>query len=573
MANLLGDVDVTVATKHYTASLPQVKTTSRRKTRVLSPPLAKTTGKENGQGKISSAALSIPSPTADDIYEDGVFPSTIDNHNDNDNTTLPSSPLARATERKTAIPIKVEEEDDDGMEVAQAVGHASISVASVNMTASRPVPKIEEVELPTPTSSSPTRAPTEAINSSAWNDITSKLNVVSSSPNEPVAHGKLDAGDAVEADGSLHFFWLDYTELNGSLLLFGKVKDKRTGTFVSCFVKIDNVLRKLYFLPREHRHKFGRDTAEEIDMGDVYTEVDQMMTKLKVQMHKMKPCSRKYAFELPDIPKEADYLKLLYPYDKPTLPEGTQGETFSHVFGTNTSLFEQFVLWKDIMGPCWLKVEEADFTVVNNASWCKLELQVGKPNLITVLKDTDLEAPTLTLMSIALRTMMNVKDNKQEIMVASARIYENVSLTDTTPAEKLPCKTLTIVRPLPDGYPTGFKLDADKHIGTIKMEKTELGLLSLFLGHLQRVDPDVLIGHKLEDIDYSVLLSRLKDRKVPGWHRIGRLRRSDWPKNMGRGGGSFFAERQLVAGRLLCDLANDQGKVSHEFLTTCGFSY
>lgn len=59
----------------------------------------------------------------------------------------------------------------------------------------------------------------------------------------------------------------------------------------------------------------GRETTEEIEMGDVYTEVDEIMTKLRVGTHKIKPCSRKYAFELPDIPKEADYLKLMYPYD------------------------------------------------------------------------------------------------------------------------------------------------------------------------------------------------------------------------------------------------------------------
>ena len=50
-------------------------------------------------------------------------------------------------------------------------------------------------------------------------------------------------------------------------------------------------------------------------MSDVYGEVDQIMTRLRVSMHKIKPCTRKYAFELPDIPKEADYLKLLYSYD------------------------------------------------------------------------------------------------------------------------------------------------------------------------------------------------------------------------------------------------------------------
>jgi len=79
---------------------------------------------------------------------------------------------------------------------------------------------------------------------------------------------------------------------------------------------------------------------------------------------------------------------------------------------------------------------------------------------------------------------------------------------------------------------------------------------------LEKLDPDVLMGHQLQDVDYSILLSRMRERKTPGWHRIGRMKRSDWPKSMGKGGGSFFAERQLVSGRLLCDIANDMGKVS-----------
>ena len=47
---------------------------------------------------------------------------------------------------------------------------------------------------------------------------------------------------------------------------------------------------------------------------DVYSEVDEIMTRMKVDMHKIKACTRKYAFELPDVPKEGQYLKLLYPY-------------------------------------------------------------------------------------------------------------------------------------------------------------------------------------------------------------------------------------------------------------------
>ena len=59
----------------------------------------------------------------------------------------------------------------------------------------------------------------------------------------------------------------------------------------------------------------GRESSEEIEMGDVYQEADNVMSRHQVGMHKIKPCSRKYAFELPDVPREGDYLKAMYPYN------------------------------------------------------------------------------------------------------------------------------------------------------------------------------------------------------------------------------------------------------------------
>ena len=575
MAGLLGEVDVNVPSQRRTVGVKPVRDESRRKTRFLSPPLTETKSAQSGPRRHAESVPSPePPPPQDSFIDDSADVTTANDYDDvaMSDPAVPSSPISQAVDRKTQAQNKAidDDDEDDMMEVAQAKAHSLAASKAVNKSGSRPVPKPKAEEYPTPESSSPTRPPAEEVDPSSWTQITNKLNVIQSTPaSETTNSGKLQARDAVEENGSLRFFWIDYAELNGNLLLFGKVKNKTSGHFASCFVKVDNIMRKLYFLPREYRQKHGRDTADEVGMNDVYEEVDELMTKLShsskntVEKYRIKPCSRKYAFELPDIPREADYLKLLYPYENPPLPMETKGETFSHVFGTNTSLFEQFVLWKNIMGPCWLKIEDADFSAVNNASWCKLELQVDRPNSITPLGDSDnLEAPPLTMMSIALRTFMNLKENKQEILVASARIYENLSLTETTPTEKLPCKTLTIMRPIGDGFPTGFKTDVERHKGAVKLEKSEQGLLSLFLGHLQRIDPDVLVGHRLEDLDYSILLNRLRERKTPGWHRIGRLRRSAWPNNMGKGGGSFFTERQLVAGRLLCDLANDQGKVS-----------
>ncbi|KAJ5805048.1 hypothetical protein N7474_010935 [Penicillium riverlandense] len=563
LAGLLDEVDTNVVSNHApTRNI--VKSEARRKVRVLSPPLSerrrreKITPKENEMP--SSPIKDQPTLPSED-FDDGPLPMMDDEDVPMSDNPMPSSPISKAAERKSAMKIKAEEseeEDTDLMDVAEATVSES-KAANVNMTGSRPPPKLKKETLPTPASSSPVKALPEVMDAS-WNDVRSKLNVLSSPTKEMHSFGKLRAQDVVEEDGSLRMFWLDYTEVNGSLCLFGKVKNKQNGSYASAFVKVDNILRKLYFLPREHRYKHGRQTDDEVDMQDVYQEVDEMMTKMRVGMHKIKPCTRKYAFEMPGVPKEAEYLKMLYPYDKPALPMDVKGETFSNVFGTNTSLFEQFVLWKNIMGPCWLRIDEADFSAVNNASWCKFECQAAKPALISPAPDTEnLDAPPLTLMSLSFRTQLNVKDNKQEILVASARVYENVSLTDTTPPEKLPCKTFTVMRPSGASYPMHFEAETRKQRGTFMLEKSEQFLLSKFLALFERMDPDVIMGHQLQDVDLSILLNRMREKKTPGWHRIGRLKRGDWPKNFNRGGG-FFAERQLIAGRLLCDVGNDMGK-------------
>ena len=238
------------------------------------------------------------------------------------------------------------------------------------------------------------------------------------------------------------------------------------------------------------------------------------------------------------------------------------GETFSHVFGSNTALFEQFVLWKNIMGPCWLKIQDADFGAIKNASHCKLEVLVEHPNMVSVMSESDNpDTPPLTLMSVALRTTFNQKENKQEILAISARIYEKVLLSDTTPAEKLPCRTFTVIRPHGTSFPLGFDhLAKQRNRGPIVLKKQESEILSYFLAQMDLTDPDVILGHQLEGVDYSVLLQRLQEKKIHQWSRLGRLRRAQWPASITKVGGNVFAERQIISGRLLCDLANDMGR-------------
>lgn len=568
LADLLGEVDANIPAPVSRAP-KRHRSPERRRARVLSPV------RENRQPATKKARLSeerlLPTPQANNapIEDDGYLPPMDDDDllpsaGDvpmSDSAPVPSSPTAAVLARKIQAKTEpVDDEDEEMMEVSHA---GAVNAASVNLSASRPIKKLAKPDpYPTPASSSPSKAPEAAVDSSSWNNLTDKLNIVSSPVPESRTVGKMDYRNAIEEDGSLNMFWTDYTEINGSLCLFGKVLNKKTNTYASCFVKVDNIMRKLYFLPRQYRQKGGEDTSEEVEMMDVYSEVDEIMTKMKVNMHKIKSCTRKYAFELPDIPKEGQYLKLLYPYTKPQIPAETTGETFSHVFGTNTALFEQFVLWKNIMGPCWLKIKDADFGTLKNISHAKLEVLVDDPDTISPISDSDnLDAPPLTLMSIAMRTVFNARDNKQEILAISARVYENVLLSDTTPADKLFSRTFTLIRPNGPTFPIGFeRLATGRKKALIKLAKQESEILSFFLAQVDLIDPDVILGHQLEGVDYSVLLNRLHEKKTPQWSRLGRLRRTQWPTSIGKAGGNVFAERQLIAGRLLCDLANEAGK-------------
>jgi DNA polymerase alpha subunit A len=58
-------------------------------------------------------------------------------------------------------------------------------------------------------------------------------------------------------------------------------------------------------------------------------------------------------------------------------------------------------------------------------SWCKLEATVANPKDVGPLNDNvKQDMPPLTIMSLSLRTVVNHKDNKREIVCISARTWE-----------------------------------------------------------------------------------------------------------------------------------------------------
>ncbi|KAH9849847.1 hypothetical protein C2E23DRAFT_887828 [Lenzites betulinus] len=405
----------------------------------------------------------------------------------------------------------------------------------------------------------------------AWLSVYDSLKVAAddslgSGPNATPARTAAPTNVSVlEEDGSLRFYWLDYLEHDGKLYFIGKTQDKKTKTWVSICVTVENLQRNLFVLPRERRMEEDEDTGEmyETDqipeLSDIYSDFDRVRRRAGIKSFKGKFVKRKYAFGEKDVPREEkQWLKVVYDFNEPQLPNTASSPNFARIFGTNTSAFELLVLKRKIMGPCWLQIKKPEIEN-KGISWCKVEATVSDPKDINPFAETDQDAPRdtppLTIVSLSLRTIVNHRENIREIICATARIWTNLDIDDPTPPEALPCTVRTFVRPL-DRFPPNFEARASKNgKGVITPMMNERVLLNNLLVTLHKADPDVIVGHEFLGDSLDVLLHRMRELKADHWSRIGRFRRSKWP-NIGRQGTNL----RFISGRLLCDLASDGAK-------------
>ncbi|KZP01754.1 DNA polymerase alpha catalytic subunit, partial [Calocera viscosa TUFC12733] len=394
----------------------------------------------------------------------------------------------------------------------------------------------------------------------SWLSVQDTLNVKAESDDTigsaAIGNSAVSKVSALEEDGSLRFFWLDYLENDGKVYLVGKVMDKPTGKWVSCCVTVENIERNLFVLKRDRKVEDGAETDEMPSNAEVFQDFDHVRRKAGIQKWSAKFVKRRYAFGEADVPtEETEWMKVVYGFDEPQLPTDISGPSFSRVFGTNTSAFELLVLKRKIMGPCWLQVKEPTISHTG-VSWCKLEVVVSNPKEINPETDSSApkDIPPLTMMSVSLRTIVNHKENKREIVCATLRTWENVNIDDPTPPEQLSSSVHTIVRPL-DRFPAGFENKARSEKSKIITMKNERMLLGNLLATIHRYDPDILVGHDFLGVSLDILLHRLRELKTEHFSRIGRFRRAKWP-NISRQGMNL----KFLNGRLLCDLASDGAK-------------
>ncbi|XP_065059619.1 DNA polymerase alpha catalytic subunit-like [Rhopilema esculentum] len=373
----------------------------------------------------------------------------------------------------------------------------------------------------------------------------------------------------VDGEKVLKFFMLDAYEDSyhqpGTVYLFGKVFVDSAASHVSCCVTVKNIERRLFVLPRKYKlDQSGKETSQEVTMKDVYEEFNNIATKMKIMNFKCKATKMKYAFELPDVPSESDYLEVLYPADQPQIPKDKSGSTFSHIFGTNTSSLEHLVIGRKLKGPSWLDIKYPQVPK-QPVSWCKIEALVSKPDFITTSAEQS-AAPKLTVLSLATRTVRNSKSHVHEILALSGVINNHFYLDKAAPGNKFDQCFCLVTKPTEFVLPYDFQSVIQREQRKIQTCTSERSLLALFLARIQAIDPDIIVGNDIIGFDFDVILHRIAANKVPHWSKLGRLKRQNLPKLSGHQGHKGFqtGDKNTACGRLICDT-----KISAKELIRC----
>lgn len=366
----------------------------------------------------------------------------------------------------------------------------------------------------------------------------------------------------------VRLFWLDAYEdkVNqpGTVFLFGRIWSDVSKCYTSCCVSVTNIKRELYVLPRKNKlQKDGTESEEPVKFNDVYQEFDNTVAnKYRIMEYKCRKVTKKYAFDLPDVPSESDYLQVIYSATQPQLPSDCKGQTFCKIFGTNTSSLELLLLNCKMLGPSWIDLKFPQ-KPKNPLSWCKFEIVIDQPEFLSVTKE-NIPPPPLNVLSLSIISTTHPKTHSHEIISVTGLCQPAVHLDKGAPENCFQHGFCLVTKPSDQMLPYDFQTTVQKTGANMQIFTSERSMLGLLLAKVQTIDPDVIVGHDIQGFDFDVLLQRLKINKVPYWSKIGRLKRTYFPGSGPNKKFSSNADKTVAVGRLVVDI-----KVSGKELIRC----
>jgi DNA polymerase alpha subunit A len=368
-----------------------------------------------------------------------------------------------------------------------------------------------------------------------------------------------------EGENYLNMFWIDATEIQGDIYLFGKIpvqEPQEKLRYVSGMVQVRGNARNLFVLPKAIPGQTKEDgSAVRAALPEVYNEMKDILTPAIVPRMNgaliAKPVKRNYAFEVSSVPRnETEYLKVKYHAKYPALRHeqctSPNFKTIERIFGAQSTPLELFLLKRKLMGPCWLRIKNPA-ALSQDRSFCKLEVGVENPKLI-LREKTSMPTPPLTCMSVSMKTVCNPTTHVNEIVALSAVVHTNMDCDGDSSENANVLRRFTMVRQLGkscgEGFPPTWPHDLPKSIddmcrGRVEILPNERTMLAKFLVKIQHEDPDILASHNLFGFEFDILLKRAIFHKIPAWNRLGRLRKTITPRSIN--------DRDVAAGRLLLD--------------------
>ncbi|CAG9766551.1 unnamed protein product [Ceutorhynchus assimilis] len=356
---------------------------------------------------------------------------------------------------------------------------------------------------------------------------------------------------SVSDDEAFRFFWWDAFEdaekQKGKVFLFGKTYCRKSKSYLSCCVAVENLSSQVFVLPRPFMlDDSGKPTEKPVTYQELYKEFTSLVAdKMNIQNYKARLCQKKYAFD-PTVPAESDYMEVRFPANGPRIfPESIKGcpKTFSKIFGAFSSTLERFLLEAKLKGPCWLDIKNPIF---NNhpMTWCKIEVKCASIRDVVKVAE-NLPPPPLTVATINFRHHINLGTNQQEILMVSCVTQTSYAVDKKAPRQVFDQHFCVFTGPSKQPLPLNIHAQLQNYKGTrVQKMDSEKALLNYFIIQFAKIDPDLIVGHDLVGLQIDILANRLIKRDVSTFSKLSRVKRAEKGRLV----------QDLFTGRLVADL-------------------
>ena len=383
----------------------------------------------------------------------------------------------------------------------------------------------------------------------------------------------------LEKDNSIKMFWYDAIEESfnnkPNVIFFGKIYEPQSKSFLSISVIIKDIYRTIFILPKP-------EYESDDQIQKVYEEFEDLRKKRfnYIKEYQCKIVEKKYCFELPVESKDVHkVLKIKYKAEYGTIPPNLNQKTFDYIFGKKSSLLENILLKLKIKGPCWLKIKNFTENNLNFLrTWSDYELSLDDfKNIEVITKNSngsDIPIPPMKLVSISTQSI-RIK-NGNELYCICCALKEGYHVEDVKGSNKVDdFKSLIFARKIDNkmsifknnsGDQNDLNINLDNipdlnnisklrellKIGNIYLANDEKSLLITFITKISAYDPDIIVGHNLNNKHLDLILSRISFYKTPNWTKLSHFKRSTIPNHL-RGANNSEYCRNCLSGRLLCD--------------------